>query len=169
MKKIALVAPVFAILMSFCGVRANASGLDVAALAGVGILNNNGGSPFAYGVEVDYQLEPSWSIGLEFTTLNPNSTTIGGSSYSLGVTNLDFSIKYLVGSFNIGGLVGYNAYSTNVPAGTSGSYLNYGATAGYDIAVCPSFSVGPQVDVLWTSQSAGYQETNVLAAFKYLF
>ncbi len=155
-------------ILSNSGAQA-ASNFEIGALAGIGILNNSGGSPFTYGLETDYKFDPSWSVGLQFNALTPNSISVAGTSYTLGLSNLDLALKYFLDQFSIGILVGLNTFSTNVPGATGGSYLNYGLVAGYDFQLGSNFSLGPQIDLLWTGQSGGFQETDILAAIKYWF
>jgi hypothetical protein len=148
---------------------ASAYNFDVGLLAGVGILNNGGGSPFTYGIEADYLIDPSWSVGLLFNALTPNSASLAGTSYSLGLSNLELAIKYIIDGWNVGILFGFNTFTTNIPGASGGSYMNYGLTTGYDFQLGSGFSVGPQLDFLWTSQSSGFQETDIMAAIKYSF
>ncbi len=146
-----------------------ASNFNIGALGGIGILSNSGGSPFTYGLETDYKFDPSWSVGLLFNALTPNSVSVAGTSYTVGLSNLDLAIKYIMDQWSFGVLLGFETFSTNVPGASGGSYMNYGLVAGYDFQLGSNFSLGPQIDLLWNGQSGGYQETDILAAIKYWF
>src|ERR1035438_9718782 len=86
----------------FTNVAEAASNFNIGAIAGVGILSNSGGSPFTYGVETDYHFDPSWSVGLLFNALTPNSVSVAGTSYTVGLSNLDLAFKYIVDQWSFG-------------------------------------------------------------------
>ena len=137
-------------------------------LAGVANLNNSGGSPVTYGLAYDYGINNDWRIGVQANTMNPSSVTVGSSSYTQTLTNIDFAIKYTFSSWQFGALVGNSMASSNVPGSSSSSGTNYGALIAYDW-VMGSWSAGAQVDNLWSTVSNGFTVTDAELTLKYWF
>jgi hypothetical protein len=142
---------------------------EIALLGGIARLNNGGGSQFIYGVEGDYFFDPNWSIGILSDTVNPNSVSVAGVSYSQSLSNLDFAVKFTWNQLTLGILAGVGTTETTVPGGSSSSNLNYGLVGAYDYLLSNKFSLGPQLDVLWTTLTNGYTEIDFLVTAKYWF
>ncbi len=140
----------------------------VEALLGVGMLNNNGGTNFTYGVGCGYKLNPNWSVGADFTYNSfvvPSPLT---SNLTLALAN----IKYYFGSGWFGGVkIGSGTVSySGTGAQSSSTNLTSGPTIGYDCAFSEHWSVGGETSLLWVNNSnPGVSVFQVLANMKYVF
>ena len=155
-------------LFSSMGIADNNFSGNVGLLGGIASLNNGGGSPFTYGVMANYVATPNWIFGLQFNSMSP-SVSVLGTSYSQTLSNLDAVVEYSWDMWKVGILLGTQMYSSTVPGATNSSNFNYGLVGAYDWMLGTNFSVGPQVEAIWTSQSGGYTEIDFLAALKYWF
>ena len=139
------------------------------ATAGVqgGIVNlSGGGRPFTLGFSSDIIFDPDWRIGVQLSTIN-NSISVSGADYSQEFINVDAAIKHAWDKFEIGVLVGLSLYDTKSPAASSGTYFNCGLMASYDWMLMRDFSIGPQINLLWITQSGGMTEFSTLVGAKY--
>jgi hypothetical protein len=153
---------------TFTGSAASAlSGTSIGALGGVANLNNNGGSPFTYGLDIASK-SAAWTFGATYNYLSANSTPAAGAS-SPSLSNLYAHLEIQLGELGVGALAGYNWLSNSSPGASTGSNFIYGALAHWDFAFGSSFSIGPRVDVIWNNGSNTFNETDIIGVVKFWF
>jgi hypothetical protein len=140
----------------------------VSALLGVGLVNNSGGSNFTYGVGVGYKLNPSYSLGLDYTYNTFSVPSPLSASLSLILANFKY---YFAGGFLAGVKLGSGMLSYSGPSAPSTtSNFAWGPSVGYDYACTTNWSIGADADLIWLSSSpVSVNDLQMLASLKYWF
>lgn len=132
---------------------------NVGLLAGAAWLNQGDGKWGTFGLAGSLNLDPRWQIGGQFNIITPHSKF-------KRMLNFDAAIKRIWERWNIGLLLGFNVAEKDDDSESFN--FNAGGTAGYDWRIGKSnFSIGPQLDYIWSPVFHGYTDLNIMAAIKY--
>jgi hypothetical protein len=146
---------------------------NIGALGGVGFLNNSGGSGFTYGLEGNWMLSHAFQMGVQFNSLQPSQTVLNSLSYSNTLTNIDAALRWVPSEtaygLKLGIMAGFGILSLGAPGQNSKVNLYYGVSGVYDFMFSNRWSLGPEVDYLWNSDSTGFSQLNIFASARYWF
>ena len=157
------------------------SGIYVGALGGVGVAG--GGSSFAFGLDLGYQMSPMWSLGAYVTYLNLQNATGATSTSPTGVTTATGASLLLLAAeanyhvpqvpeLHFGGKIGLGISSQAATASLSSSSTQapaFAGTAGYDYPVTPTLSLGAEANFFYVAGDIATTVFNGLGAIKFTF
>jgi hypothetical protein len=177
---LAVLAAVLAIGTSFTCRDAAATeglGLDFGLLGGVTFPSATGASSrFGWGLEGDYQLLPTWTVGAFFLSSSQDQAipAVGSSpavsaSTRISLYGVQSALKLGYPGLAVGARLGnaHNSTDVNNAGTTSTDSFAIGPYASWDYKFAPMWSVGADAGILFATGSSSYNVINLLASLKF--
>jgi hypothetical protein len=166
---------VVAIPLSSAQAVTSQGGGDVGGLVGVAFADHDFGTNVTWGLTAHYNLLPELNVGLYYNRYTHDTTVLeaGGTKYTTSFNNIALEANYMASGIlegaYAGAKLGLAITSKDLANATDKYNVVFGPAVGYDYMLGNGISAGGQLNILWTTGTPFFADTNLLFVLKYNF